>query len=234
MAEQTPQVVILPRRGWFQRGVWLLDAYGRVLTLSAVAIFSIGLAATTVTVVHAISKLPPWPWLFFLWAGIGLMVFTVGTIAVLSMIGGRMVVSERADSCWTDSASAPNYGFMCIGAVLITNTDRNWSFHPTRVRARRVRFDGRRKKEAVFVGRLTPIGKSGGWEIPAGRTVRYQVHLVVPAKAGLTDKFNPDAVSARLDLRDQFQRWHLGRGRIEFLKPPSTPASTAPSRVVST
>ncbi|MGA2527980.1 MAG: hypothetical protein ABSG36_02315 [Acidimicrobiales bacterium] len=198
-----------------------MDAYGRVLTLLAIAAFSAALAAAAVTIIHAVSKLPPWPWLFFLWAGIGVMIFVIGLIAALSMIGGRMVVSERADSCWTDAASAPNYGFVCIGAVLITNTDRNWSFHPTRVRARKVRFDGKRKRDAVFVGRLTPTGQSSEWEIPPGMTVPYAVNLVVPARVGVTNKFNPDAVSARIDLRDQFQRWHPGRGRVEFLKPPT-------------
>ena len=221
-----PPVVVLSRRSWIQRGVWLLDSYGRVVTLVAVGGLSVGIAAVAVSIFHAVSKLSPWPWLFYFWGGLGITLFVMGTLAVIGLIGGKLIVSERANSCWSDSTSAPNYGYVLTGTLLITNTDPNLSLHPTRVRIGEVKLDGE-KEELKFEGTLMPATQQHGWEIAAGRSAQYRVDFVSKPSAGVPLP-NPSVASVRLDVRDQFQRWHRGRGRIEFLQPPKPIKTTAP------
>lgn len=226
MANTNPQVVFQPRRSGFQRGVWLLDAYGRGATLVTLAAAGGAVGGVTIGVVRAVSKLPPWPWLFILWASAGVLVFLLALIAVLGTVGGRLISSDPGESCWLLRGIADGIGSL-EGQILVTNTDPTWVLHPTRVRARRVRSEKTKIKvplEAFFM--LLPPDKEP-WPIEPGKTQPYRVVFRgIPSQQAATR-----SVEARVDFRDQFQRWHNGRGRIEFVVPPylGTPASAPAS-----
>jgi len=224
---QTRPILPTPRRGWLQRAVWLLDSYGRALTVAALVGAAVSPAAFLTAVIHGATRLTL-PWVIVIGASVAVFLMVVGALAVVTWLGGRIVVAQEADMCWVDQGGNPAVTQL-TGTVLLTNTDPDWVVHPVQVRVRDVEVDGR-KSPGEFQARLRLITREDPLVHP-GEIARYGFSV-----RGLTATNYPENVEAKIDVQDQFLRWSRGRRPLRFPRHPgsrqtaTTPGNTGSGR----
>jgi hypothetical protein len=196
----------------------MIDTAGRIATVFTLIGFSAFIAGVIVVIVRATSRLPPWPWLFILGVALGVGVLSIGAIAVAGVVGGKLVIAQRADSC---IAVDMKDFLMLQGVVLVSNTDPTQIIQPARIKIRKAQFDSgpgflrrRDRPQLQYPAHILP---TKGWAAVPGETVAFNVlfHLK------LRDP-SPKSVSVWVSVEDQFNRTHTGT--IEFMRQTLIPA----------